>query len=150
MSYDKRGFITGETVFTDYDEAKTINKSYTYDSIGRLTTALEGAKTTNYTYDKIGNRLTMNDGTDSFTYSYNQFNFLTEIKKNGTVDSTFLYDARGNQISETTKKDFGGTLKDVTSNYTYDTGNRMIGPTISATGETTQNISNHSKVMDSG
>ena len=87
MSYDKRGFITCETVFTSYDEAKTINKSYTYDSIGRLTTALEGAKTTNYTYDKIGNRLTMNDGTDSFTYSYNQFNFLTEIKKNGTVDS---------------------------------------------------------------
>ncbi|HCS73837.1 MAG TPA: hypothetical protein DIW17_08180 [Clostridiales bacterium] len=143
MSYDKRGFITGETVFTDYDEAKTINKSYTYDSIGRLTTAVEGAKTTNYTYDKTGNRLTMSDGTDSFTYSYNQFNFLTEIKKNGTVDSTFLYDARGNQISETTKKDFGGTLKDVTSSYTYDIGNRLIGTTIAATGETTQNVSNH-------
>ncbi|MDD4680224.1 MAG: hypothetical protein PHP79_04955, partial [Clostridia bacterium] len=85
-----------------------------------------------------------------FTYSYNQFNFLTEVKKNGTVNTTYQYDVRGNQTSETTKKDFGGTLKDVTSNYTYDTGNRMIGTTISATGETTQNISNHSKVMDSG
>jgi len=66
MAYDKRGYITSETAYTNYGTAETVNKSYTYDNIGRLTNATVGEDEKTYTYDSVGNRLTMSDGTDTY------------------------------------------------------------------------------------
>ena len=39
---DDGGYITAETAYTNYGAAETVNKSYTYDTIGRLTQAVIG------------------------------------------------------------------------------------------------------------
>ena len=100
MAYDKRGYITSETAYTNYGTAETLNKTYTYDNVGRLTKATIGDNEKTYTYDSVGNRLTMSDGTDTYAYTYNQFNQLNAITKNGSAFATHTYDSRGNQIKK--------------------------------------------------
>ena len=144
IQYDKRGLIKNETSYTNYDTAKTVNKAYSYDELGRLMlvdNTTESKKDT-YTYDNVGNRLTMNDGTNSFSYGYNQFNQMIDIKKNGQADSTFSYDLNGNQKQEISKKDVGGTIKDVTTDYTYDKADRLINTSVSD-GTTVKNTANY-------
>lgn len=133
MVYDRRGFIKNEDIYTNYDAAKTVKKSYQYDEVGRLKSSTQDAKTTSYTYDAVGNRLTMNDGTDTYVYSYNQFNQLKTKTKNGQADSSYDYDLRGNQTKEITKRKIDGVLKNVTSSYQYDLANRLeqVNQTIS-------------------
>ncbi len=142
MTYDDRGFIMAETAYTNYGTAATVNKSFTYDSIGRLTQAAIGSETKDYTYDDVGNRLTMSDGTDSFVYSYNQFNQMTATTKNSQSYASYTYDGRGNQTQEQRQVDFGGTIKTQTTNYTYDMLNALTGVSITATGETTLSETN--------
>ncbi len=136
MTYDDRGYITAETAYTNYGTAQTVNKSFAYDSIGRLTQATIGSKTKNYTYDKVGNRLSMSDGTDSVVYSYNQFNQLTSMTKNSQNNTTYTYDGRGNQTQEV-QQYFGITTGGITTyynrttDYSYDLMNNMAQADIS-------------------
>lgn len=120
----------------DISTGTTVNKTYSYDEIGRLLSVVNSSenKITSYTYDKVGNRLTMSGGSDSFSYSYNQFNSLLELKKNGVVDSTFTYDKNGNQITE--------TAGSKTTTFGYDKADRLINLTI-ANGTSTKNIANY-------
>jgi len=104
MQYDRRGFITNEDLYTNYDTAKTVKKSYQYDEVGRLKTSVQDDKTTSYTYDAVGNRLSMTEGTDRYVYSYNQFNQLEKKTKNGQADSSYEYDQRGNQTKKSLRK----------------------------------------------
>jgi len=71
----------------------------------------------------------------SFAYSYNQFNNLMEIKKNGTVNSSFEYDLNGNQKKEVADKEVeenGTTVtKKITTDYIYDKADRLSKLTIS-------------------
>jgi RHS repeat-associated protein len=73
-------------------------------------------------------------------YTYNQLNNLLEVKKNNQTDSTYQYDARGNQTQEIAKKEIDGVMQDVTTNYTYDPANRLDTVTISAPGTATHTI----------
>ncbi|MGI6665536.1 MAG: RHS repeat-associated core domain-containing protein [Christensenellaceae bacterium] len=109
MSYNRLGYITGETLYTNYGTAETVNKSYTYDNVGRLTNTTEDGKTTAYEYDKVGNRTkeTITDPaspTSIRTYTYNNLDQLQQIseQKNGKAKtrSTYTYDNRGNQVGE--------------------------------------------------
>ncbi len=135
MGYDDRGYITSETALT-YGSSQTVSKTYAYDSIGRLTTATIGDKTNTYTYDNVGNRQSMNDGTNTFGYSYNQFNQLTSVTKDNNTYSSYTYDARGNQITETQKyfeltKNGTTTPYYKTTNYNYDLSNQLSSLTVS-------------------
>ena len=145
MSYDDRGYIIEESAYTNYGTTATVNKSYSYDSIGRLTEAEIGNNTTMYSYDNVGNRISENDGNNENTYEYDQFNRLIEIDQkdlstNIEIDgyATYVYDARGNQTEEQELKDFDGIVKKQTTAYSYDLMNNMSSAMITASGETTQ------------
>jgi uncharacterized protein RhaS with RHS repeats len=83
----------------------------------------------------------MYDGKDNYSYSYDQFNSITETKKNGNVVETYSYDANGNETKDVSKKDINGTQIEVTSNYGYDKADRLTNLTISD-GTITKNIYN--------
>lgn len=63
-------------------------RSYTYDSLGRLTGTeiTDGLNGTtmeiSYTYDKVGNRLTETEDGVKTSYTYNSLNQLLSTKKN--------------------------------------------------------------------
>lgn len=129
LQYDGGGRLTrlvnrsanGATVLADL--------RYTYDKVGNLLSAQDGAGTTNYSYDALhqlvsvsgpglnesysydaaGNR-TAKGGV---TYSYNAANQLT-----GASDgSSYSYDANGNRT--------GKTVGGQTTSYTWDGNNRL-------------------------
>ena len=138
MTYDGRGYIVSEKATTRYGvgEADIVNKTYTYDAIGRLTQATIDDTTKNYTYDKVGNRLTVNDGTDTMAYTYNQFNQLTGITKNNALQTSYTYDGRGNQTQEVQRyfgitKNGNTTYYNQTTDYSYDLMNNLAQADIS-------------------
>lgn len=131
MAYDKRGYITSETSYTNYGTAETVNKTYTYDNVGRLTGATVGDEEKTYTYDSVGNRLTMSDGTDTYAYTYNQFNQLKTVTKNGSAFATYTYDSRGNRTKESqVYMTVGETKYNQVTDYAYDLQNHMTQATI--------------------
>jgi len=117
-TYDDRGYILTETLNTNYSGTNTVNKSYTYDGIGRLETSTEGSTTTTYTYDAVGNRLTQSIGTASLVYAYNEFNQLDYINKNGALRIDYEYNERGVQTSE-------AIANGATTSYSYDAAGRL-------------------------
>lgn len=48
-------------------DAETVNKSYTYDAIGRITQSTIGTDTTGYTYDKADNHKTQTANGTNFS-----------------------------------------------------------------------------------
>ncbi len=126
FGYNGRGFLTSETAYTNYEEAVTINKTYAYDAIGRLTQAVIGSKTTDYTYDDAGNRMTQDDGTDEYFYSYDQFNQLMQVAKNNTntLYETYQYDGRGNQLYK--YSDYTGSTPGKVEKDTFNLNDTLI------------------------
>ena len=147
QSYDGRNYITEGSYTDGYgDTAKTLNRTYQYDAIGRLTETgvsnSEKTKTTGYQYDKVGNRLyqTVEDGTKTVStkYTYNALGQLTQTQKGlGTADSVanwvneelYTYDMYGNQTGvevyeineEITNSEKAGDVR-----YSYDESNQMV------------------------
>jgi RHS repeat-associated protein len=90
----------------------TITKSYGYDTVDRLTSALYSnpvQANENYVYDGVGNRTASQL---SASYTYQRFNRLTS-----TAAATYSYDANGNLTSKT---DSNGTTQ-----YSWDFENRL-------------------------
>ncbi len=124
---DKSGNIIEENYY-EYDSNNNVlkdnAKTYTYDALNRIHTAIDNAKTTTYTYDAAGNILTKAtlDGVNLKTVSY-VYNEKNQLLSTSTIDNTtntqteYTYDDNGNQITETT-----GT--DVTTN-TYSARNEL-------------------------
>ncbi|WLR42507.1 DNRLRE domain-containing protein [Bacillus carboniphilus] len=125
MFYDNRGYVEEETIDTNYDQSKTVKKTYKYDSVGRLDHSTVDDKLTSYTYDGVGNRKTMTEDSDSYVYTYNQFNQLKTTTKNGKAHASYEYDKRGNQKVETIKKEIDDSWKDVQTTYTYNLANEL-------------------------
>jgi len=104
----------------------TINETYSYDKLYRLTgsTSSDGTKHT-YTYDVVGNRLTWNgtrqttDGLEAFSieYTYDANNQLLATRDSTYGTTTYAYDLAGNRIREQSNN----YLK----RYSYDGQNRL-------------------------
>ena len=99
--------------------------AYTYDAIGQLTHAVFTSTNVNianqdlaYFYDAAGNRTkTIINGVTT-TYTTNNMNEYTQVG-----DTTYGYDANGNQIS--------ATGPDGTTNYSFNARNQLVGVTSS-------------------
>ncbi len=105
--HDANGNITGIT--NNLDTSK--NKTYTYDALNRLKTAIGPWGNLTYNYDSVGNRQTEATGTGSTNYFYNA-NKL--VKSTGQKGFNFSYDNNGNSVSENTKQ------------YIYNQNQRLI------------------------
>jgi len=102
------GLISGTTL-------GTVTDSRTYNPFGELSSSTANVSgspvfSVTYTRDKLG-RITQKvetvSGTaDTFDYTYDQAGRLQQVKKNGTVIASYLYDSNGNRLSRTTP---GGT-----------------------------------------
>ncbi len=60
---------------------------------------------------------TLNNVVSIFDYTYDSAGRLTQVNKNGAVDSTYVYDSNGNRV--------GGTIHGVATNGTYDDQDRL-------------------------
>ncbi len=97
--------------------------AYTYDAIGQLTHAVFTSTNVNianqdlaYFYDAAGNRTqTIINGVTT-TYTTNNMNEYTQVG-----DTTYEYDANGNQIS--------ATNPDGTTTYSFNARNQLVGVT---------------------
>ena len=103
-------YKTSFVVAVSYTHLDKVNetKSYTYDTLGRLTKTVttdhskdDKTKTVTYTYDNVGNRLKEDDGTTTISYTYNGLDQLkTSTKEKGTAVEEvrqYDYDMNGNQ-----------------------------------------------------
>jgi uncharacterized protein RhaS with RHS repeats len=95
-------------------ESGTVNETYAYDDIYRLTQAATPIGTENFTYDDVGNRLTGPGAKDS-SYQHNDGNQMITGRT-----LTYLYDNRGNQTTRTVP---GASDKNWT--LTWDFENRL-------------------------
>jgi RHS repeat-associated protein len=102
--HDANGNIMAITNVID----PTKNKSFTYDSLDRLSTATASGLwgSLSWTYDGVGNRLTEGSTVYSYTPGTN--------KLSGVGGSTYNYDSDGN------------TTSDGTRGYTYNQNQRLI------------------------
>ncbi|HEY7418997.1 MAG TPA: RHS repeat-associated core domain-containing protein, partial [Ktedonobacteraceae bacterium] len=104
--------------------------TYQYDQLNQLTTVTQGATSITYKYDANGNRVSMKNGSSTTTYTYDtaDVNLLSKTDPNGKV-TNYTYDlvngkSNGNLIKSV--YDPGGTgHANQTTNYTYDTNNRL-------------------------
>ncbi len=115
----QNGLITGSTL-------GVVTDSRTYSTFGELSSYTAGANSATvldvqYTRDKLGRITqkveTVSGGTDTFAYTYDTAGRLTDVTKNGTLVSHYVYDSNGNRLS----------LTDSTStvNGTYDAQDRL-------------------------
>ena len=135
LTYDNVGNIRTEQTYTNYGTAKTVNKAYEYDTVGRLTKSTIDGKATSYTYDAVGNRLTQTSEGKTLSYSYNNLNQLTSIKEGNTTVASYTYDANGNQKKETRQHvsvTVGGKTQvyNRETDYTYDLRGLLTGVSV--------------------
>jgi RHS repeat-associated protein len=91
------GYIAGQVTSKDYSDTAGIDYSYTYDSRGRLRTAVDSTGTTTYTYDANTGWLQRLDypGNKWFTFEYDTAGRRTKrTDQLGNVEN-YAYDALG-------------------------------------------------------
>ena len=136
FQYDRDGLLTQAGSLTVSRSAQdglitgtalgNLLTAVTYDTFGELETETAtfngtGLLSTEYTRDALG-RITQKtetvDGvTDTTAYTYDATGRLTEVRQNGVLSASYVYDANGNRLSRT---DAGGT-----TTGTYDAQDRM-------------------------
>lgn len=84
------------------DHNQTLNETFVYDSLNRLTSAAiatVGVRT--YGYDASGNILNKSDFGDGYTYGSGTAgpHAVTEVRNGATSLATYSYDANGNMVS---------------------------------------------------
>lgn len=98
-------------------------ESYTYDSLGRLSTRVNGrGQTITYTYDQASRlvKVSYSDGTTPVVYEYNERNQVTK-RTDASGTSTMTYDQQGRL------KTRSNSLAQSTITYNYDKGGRLAG-----------------------
>jgi RHS repeat-associated protein len=127
LIFDANGNITEEDVTTNYGTSVSTEKGYEYDAFGRLVKEKVGGTTTaTYGYDKVGNRTSLTTSSGTIYYDYNEFNELTRTASDqnfNNIRSTFSYDDRGNQTSET------DMATSTLTSYDYDLADRLADVT---------------------
>ncbi len=86
-SYNTYGEVTGFTA--QYNTTDLFATNYTLDSLGRITTLTE----------------TIDGVTNTFDYTYSSIGFLTQVERNDTIISQYIYDSNGNRTHEITIND---------------------------------------------
>ncbi|OHT22046.1 RHS repeat-associated core domain-containing protein [Edaphosphingomonas haloaromaticamans] len=142
-AYDNLGRMTALTA--GHLDARDVDRSFTYDNLGRVKTANDGnGFTSTFSYDALGRmlseatpvgtrsmqydlggrrtRLTWSDGF-YVTYDYDVLGEMTAIRENGAASgvgvlATFVYDDRGRRTSLTRGN---GTV----TTYAYDNASRL-------------------------
>ena len=97
---------------------QTYTRSYGYDALDRLTSAVLPSTPFAYSYDAVGNRLakTVGSGAESYTYSTTS-NRLSSLTPASGPTRTFGFDPNGS------------TVNDGLNSYVYDTRGRMVQAT---------------------
>ncbi len=111
---DANGNITAIT--NNLNSAK--NRSYTYDALNRLGTAIGPWGSLGWTYDGTGNRIT--EGANNYTYTAGT-NKLASVS--GPVATSFTYDNNGNTVTDNSKT------------FTYNQNQRLSQATGTQTGD---------------
>ncbi|WP_426701007.1 hypothetical protein ACPPVV_16770 [Rhodanobacter sp. Col0626] len=113
LSYDANGNIIAVTDLAGGPRTK----GFGYDALNRLTSARADGLLINeaYTYDALNNLSSHTSGGQILTYNYDATNKLTSITQGANAVSSYVYDNRGNVISN------NGT------NLTFDQKNQLTG-----------------------
>jgi YD repeat-containing protein len=116
--------VAGETLNYSYDFANrltgvsgALSETYGYDSTtGNLSSktglgnytyntshkhAVASATGVSFLYDANGNMTSRTIGGNTFTFTYDAENHMMQVKKNGIVFATFIYDGDGNRVQGT-------------------------------------------------
>jgi YD repeat-containing protein len=117
-AYNARGQVTS----TVNNAIGGDNRTYNYDSLGRLISATGPWGNANYVYDALGNIRTKTEGTRALTMSYDSKNRLTSHTDSGGPNRSLSYDTRGNVTRL-------GVL-----NFVYDLSNQPVAISGSASG----------------
>lgn len=120
MGYDLLGRKTSERITGD---GETISRSYTFDSIGCMTSVTENGDATYYTYNGKGLVTGETAGHISKEYSYDIQGNMTEsaVREDGDLIQQTLrqYDSMG-RLSSAADSDGNG------ADYTYDRDSRLV------------------------
>ncbi len=143
-SYAYSYYLNGNIRSQSNTLPKTVNQTYTYDGMGRLTNeTVSGDYTINdtYTYDKRGNRIKLVSLDGTTTYTYNKNNQLlnsSKVTDAKTINTDYYYDNYGNRISKvvtdispyangiTPSVDVTNQTTNGTAFYEYDAFNRLV------------------------
>lgn len=116
MGYDAVSRITAIQDMAD----NTRNKTFSYDTLDRLTGYTGQNSTRSWSYDGVGNRTQQTIGSTTETYVYasasNRLNSLTN-SANSTQNRSYQYTTTGH------------TSTDGVNNYTYDARERLVSAT---------------------
>lgn len=94
------------------------NRSFSYDTLDRLTGFSGQNSARSWFYDAVGNRTSQSIGTTTESYSYGSTsNRLTEISRSNGPASPYAYTATGH------------TSSDGTNSFSYDARERLVGVT---------------------
>lgn len=135
--------LTSNTVNPD-NSSKNVSKSYTYDSMGRVTRKVSNSVTTSYEYDSLGRiykewgpsfKGYFYEGISNYveeqlvgeahmllysmtSYEYDDEMRVIKVNESGNETVSYTYDANGNKKSEM-------LANGVVSNYTYNDANKI-------------------------
>ena len=125
--YDECGNLVYEYMRGNGTGEATVENTYTYDALHRLTGAVEnyGNQSRSYVYDSLGNlTYESNSNNEARDYKLNDLNQVTEkTDAKGKESTYYTYDGRGNLILEEYGKN---NKRDTVAEYTYDETNRMV------------------------
>ena len=124
-------FIGGADAIPSTTMANSVPTLYTYDAANNLTQVVQGVQTRTFTYDGIGRRTSANTpekGTENYYYTTSQGSFCSgdpskvcRIKDARNVTTTFTYDS----MNRLTGKSYSDTTSPVT--FSYDQGAFAVG-----------------------
>ena len=129
MTYDAAGRITSYAHYQTGGAgplSTTLDQTFGYDALGRLTQATAASSTVAYSYDANGNRTSSTTNGSMRSYTIDAASNRLLALTNPTA--SFGYDAAGNTVSDSTftlRYDLRGRLASVTSpasttSYSYD------------------------------
>lgn len=96
--------IAGTYFKGSLDEPRIQGRAYSDSEMAAAYNAFNGG--VSYRYDAAGNCLSKYVSGDNWSYRYDPEGRLDQVKKNGTITSTFVYDAFGSRVKKTST---GGT-----------------------------------------